>query len=295
MKTSKTPEPAIPVVDFYGEARPWPIHDQVHCEGLSLRSGEHDWHIKSHRHANLLQIFYVSKGSGKALVDADQFVLGDGDILIIPPMSVHSLAWSPGAEGQVLLLASPLAQRLATDMESRPWTRADRLLFNTSSDGGFIDQTLGFLAVEYSNHHLHRAVMLECLVRALMVWLERQRQLDIRKHQRASKPEEKCNRFLDLIEKNYHRHHDVSWYAGQLGITSPRLSTISRELKDKTALELIHGRILLEAQRLLLYTGKTAVEIAEALGFSDPAYFNRFFKRLSGATPGKFKAKSCQF
>jgi AraC family transcriptional activator of pobA len=54
-------------------------------------------------------------------------------------------------------------------------------------------------------------------------------------------------------------------------------------------LKVIHQRLITEAQRNLIYTGKTAADIALSLGFSDPAYFNRFFKRMTGQTPKNFR------
>ncbi|WP_258550862.1 helix-turn-helix domain-containing protein [Klebsiella pneumoniae] len=45
----------------------------------------------------------------------------------------------------------------------------------------------------------------------------------------------------------------------------------------------------MEAKRDLVYTAMTVNEIADRLGFSEPAYFTRFFKRLSGVSPSVFR------
>jgi AraC family transcriptional activator of pobA len=47
--------------------------------------------------------------------------------------------------------------------------------------------------------------------------------------------------------------------------------------------------VLLEAKRSLIYTSMTVAQVADALGFADPAYFSRFFKRLSGLSPSDFR------
>jgi AraC family transcriptional activator of pobA len=56
-----------------------------------------------------------------------------------------------------------------------------------------------------------------------------------------------------------------------------------------TANEMQQHRLLMEAQRLLIYTSASAVQIAAELGFQDPAYFSRFFKRHTGLTPLAFR------
>jgi AraC family transcriptional activator of pobA len=59
----------------------------------------------------------------------------------------------------------------------------------------------------------------------------------------------------------------------------------------QSPIQLIHARIVLEAKRQLHYTDRPINEIAFALGFDDPAYFTRFFTRLSGASPRAFRRK----
>lgn len=40
---------------------------------------------------------------------------------------------------------------------------------------------------------------------------------------------------------------------------------------------------------MLAHTEMAVSEIAYALNFQDPAYFSRFFRRLAGQSPGKFR------
>jgi AraC family transcriptional activator of pobA len=41
---------------------------------------------------------------------------------------------------------------------------------------------------------------------------------------------------------------------------------------------------------MLLYTGESAARIAVALGFEDASYFSRFFRRMTGLSPSRFRA-----
>ncbi|MBX2901647.1 MAG: AraC family transcriptional regulator [Cyclobacteriaceae bacterium] len=60
-------------------------------------------------------------------------------------------------------------------------------------------------------------------------------------------------------------------------------------LNEKTPLQLIHERIILEAKKMLLYTDKSSKEISFELNFSDPVQFSRLFKNVTGVAPIKFK------
>ena len=53
--------------------------------------------------------------------------------------------------------------------------------------------------------------------------------------------------------------------------------------------ELIEDKLLSEAKMLLLTTGLNMKQIAFQLGFSDPAYFGRFFKRHTGFSPAHYR------
>ncbi len=60
-------------------------------------------------------------------------------------------------------------------------------------------------------------------------------------------------------------------------------------MSGQTALQVIHQRLLLEARRNLIYTRMSIGQLSDNLGFSDPTYFARFFKRLSGQTPNGYR------
>jgi AraC family transcriptional activator of pobA len=47
--------------------------------------------------------------------------------------------------------------------------------------------------------------------------------------------------------------------------------------------------VLLEAKRKLIYTQYPLDQIAYTLGFKDPAYFSRFFKKLEGVAPSVYR------
>nr|AIK66560.1 transcriptional regulator AraC family [Arhodomonas sp. Seminole] len=96
-------------------------------------------------------------------------------------------------------------------------------------------------------------------------------------------------RFQALVEDRYREQPSVEALAGELGITAAHLNTLCRRLTGRSPLQLLHERVLLEAKRELTYTNLTISRIADGLGFSEPAYFTRFFKRMTGLSPRAFR------
>jgi len=92
-----------------------------------------------------------------------------------------------------------------------------------------------------------------------------------------------------LIERHFRESHRPADYARGLRITVGHLNHLARRHLGRTAGVVIRERLVLEAKRQLIHTDITAAEVAYALGFKDPAYFARFFKRETGFSPTTFR------
>jgi AraC family transcriptional activator of pobA len=95
--------------------------------------------------------------------------------------------------------------------------------------------------------------------------------------------------FLMLLESNFLTVRNTDFYAGKLGISSKRLNQILKDKLDKTGMQIIHDRIILEAKRLIIHSEQTIKEVSFQLGFSDRPYFSRFFKKQTGESPDSFQ------
>jgi AraC family transcriptional regulator, transcriptional activator of pobA len=81
----------------------------------------------------------------------------------------------------------------------------------------------------------------------------------------------------------------VNYMASQLHLSSKYLSDLLKQETGKTALELIHLYVVSEAKNLLTAGEQSVAEIAYRLGFENPPYFSRLFKKEVGMSPKEFK------
>ena len=56
-----------------------------------------------------------------------------------------------------------------------------------------------------------------------------------------------------------------------------------------TTAQMIRERVILEAKRLLAHSDAQVALVGAQLGFEDPAYFSRCFKKHTGRTPVEFR------
>ena len=96
---------------------------------------------------------------------------------------------------------------------------------------------------------------------------------------------------FELIEGNFRKERYAGFYASALGITPKRINEILHEKFDLTLTRILHTRLILEAKREIAYGRKSFKEISFELGFSDQAYFSRFFKVQTGMMPAGFRSR----
>jgi AraC-like DNA-binding protein len=105
-------------------------------------------------------------------------------------------------------------------------------------------------------------------------------------------PDSTIIQFKLLIEKNYQTQKNVSSYAEMLNMNPSCLNEVAKKTTGITAGELIRNRVIDETKKLLYSSSMSGKEIAFELGFDDPAYFSRFFKKYTGTTLKEFRDNS---
>jgi AraC family transcriptional activator of pobA len=93
-------------------------------------------------------------------------------------------------------------------------------------------------------------------------------------------------RFRQLVALHYRENLSIDEFARLLGVTRPHLHDACMRSIGATPLSLVHERLMEEAQQRLEQTELSIEQIGYSLGFRDPGYFNRFFKRRRGLAPG---------
>lgn len=96
-------------------------------------------------------------------------------------------------------------------------------------------------------------------------------------------------RFRQLVELHYRENLRIDEYARRLGVTRALLHDACLRESGRTPLALIHARLIAEARSRLEQTELPVEQVCYSLGFRDPSYFNRFFKKRTGRTPAAFR------
>lgn len=286
----------IPSYALYGTPGRDLLPEQIHCESIAERSRLYEWEIQPHRHEHFFQILYIRAGSGVALLEESRVELPRRSAVTVPPQAVHGFVFSRDVDGIVVtlndsylagllaaapevpaILATPRAYRLAGDARD---PRAPAMLFEQ-------------LLAELGGISPWRGSAIGAVLTLLLIALARKADADMplssRKGGRVGRHFEQFQR---LLEQGYRSARDIAAYAADLGITPTQLNRVCRQMAGRSALQLVHHRVLVEAQRDLLYSSLDIKQIAYTLGFADASYFTRFFVKNAGLTPTEFRRQA---
>jgi AraC family transcriptional activator of pobA len=286
---------AVPDFALYGEANA-AAADMLHIESLPSRSRLHQWEIDAHLHRGLHQLVWLRAGPARVTLEGSQQTCRGPLVVAIPPGTVHGFRFEPDSDGEVLTL-SP---RSVLEGDIGPAGAALRTLFARprwlpvpEGEVSRIGSLFSTLLAEFNAPGSAGSPVPLWLARAL-VW--RLAQLAAQ-HDQAPGPaalgqQALFTRFLVLLEAHYAEHWPVARYADRLGLSPERLNRLVRAEAGRSALQAIHDRLAREACRRLVYVAAPISQLAFELGFEDPAYFCRFFKRQTGASPRAYRQAS---
>jgi AraC family transcriptional activator of pobA len=270
----------IPVWQLYGENSPFP--DLLHIERIVDRAAGLDWTIEPHRHAHLHQIFYLKSGDVAFQVDGRTLHPATPVTLNLPPGSVHGFSFSAGTEGYVLTL--PVRDHPAIfAADSRTGPAAAQVLVCAAPEGS--ELRFETLMRDWSRRGPFREIELRAQVALILCSLL------------AAAPDgagpaaadPRFSRFEALIHAHLREHWPLERFARQLNLSVRHLNRICQATAGQSASACIEAQMIHEACRLLAYTRMTVQQVAWQLGFADPSYFSRAFRRRVGRSPQDYR------
>ena len=97
------------------------------------------------------------------------------------------------------------------------------------------------------------------------------------------------DRFISLVNQYCCEHHQIGYYAERMCLTERYLTTVIRQTSGTTAKDWIDRALITRIKIELRHTDKPAAQIAEEMHFANPSFFSKYFRRLTGMPPLKYK------
>ena len=237
------------------------------------------------------EIFLVTRGRGTLTLDGRPYPVRPGQLFFTSPGQPRQ--WlARGLDGLCLFFTAEFVEDFFKDplfLFTLPYFHRDRGDLHLSlgpAEAAALVHRFNAMKREIrklcaDSPHALRAALYETLIHLSRVHGDRAGE--------APRENATALRLRRLIERHFRENHQPADYARRLRITVGHLNHLSRRHLGRTAGVAIRERLALEAKRQLVHTDATAAEVCYALGFRDPAYFARFFRRETGVTPTSYR------
>lgn len=238
-----------------------------------------------HRHT-FHEIVHVTGGTGAHVVDQVRAELRPPQLCVIAPGQVHHWDGVRGLAGHVVLftddflLDHPADRVLLRRLSERPPLALDEPTQASTA------QLMAELHAEYRTGAEGAGSVLRSLLHVLVVRAARLARTEgTPAPARAGAVAEEFRRLTARSGGPW----SVRAYADRIGVTPDHLTEAVKAATGRPASQLVREARVREAKRLLAGTELTVRQVGTRVGFADPAYFCRFFRRETGTSPGGFR------
>lgn len=268
----------------------------LHELGPYLREHLHNA-SRPHIHS-FYQIIWFKKGKGKHFVDFKAHDVRDNTIFFIGKNQVHYFDKKTDYAGILIHFNESFLIQESSEMEL--FLKFN--LFNNpyqqpacgveSGMDKMLDDYIRLMKKELQlNAAFAQEELLRSYLKAFLIQVQR-RKNEPEAHAPGMRVNEKrlqLLRFVNSVEEHYSKGFSVAEYAGMMHISTRTLSDLTMLLVGKSPSTIIQERIVLEAQRMILHSGHSISQIAFRLGFDDPSYFVKYFRKHTGLSPSAFR------
>ena len=273
----------------------------VHYETFGTLAQFFGRNTPMHRHNGFFQIHLLVQGGIRLTLDQSVYC-GEAPLLIFTPPAVpHSFYTEENTDGHVLTVRQGVVrdwlqmipgQFPEALMRSPSFVEFNKLSSENKQEFNGLLNIVDVLKEEFFAARTARSAALLTLGNYFFIVLARLLQAGAQVPALRQERGEDLRLFLkfcDLVEANFRDHLALADYAERLSITGARLNDICRRMANLPSKEVVHQRLLQEARRLLRFSAVQVSEIGYQLGFSDPAYFSRFFTKRTGLSPSQYR------
>jgi AraC family transcriptional activator of pobA len=254
--------------------------------------------LKENQH-DYFEIIWLKNGAGIHRIDMTDHYYDGSVLFFLAPGQVHKITQHKNAEGYVLKFL-PAVFKQERDFIDYIF---DACLVDTVNScpiigipdemNDVIQELFSRFTEEFDKQQPGADIILCSYLKILTTHIRRMKNTYLSKEAIVNKPQyDLFRKFKIAVEHNYRTKHSVQDYATHLHTQTRTLNAVARQYGNRSALEIIQDRILLEAKRRLYNDSKSIKELGYELGFDDPAYFTRFFKKNVGVSPQYFDTKS---
>lgn len=237
-----------------------------------------------HKAAELVKIM---AGTVVLYIDSHRYICTQGDIIFIPPFSVHNAVCEEASHIRGLTFELSLITEGAFGITAEKILHKNAVTEYVYKSGMSpeLDRSLmQAVDIYLQNASTYKLEMLSALFRISALLINHYFH-----SYEAYENYDRLQPVIDYIEKNYHREISLSELSGIINVCNDHLIRLFKTATNKTPISYIMDLRLREALKLLLDTDLPITAIAYKVGFSNANYMTRVFRASLQTTPLQYR------
>ncbi|WP_337965522.1 helix-turn-helix transcriptional regulator [uncultured Flavobacterium sp.] len=251
---------------------------------------EHDI-SKPHRDDHC-QLMFALSGKFKLNIDFENVEFTAPALLCVFPEEVHHIIDVENPKGWMIsfdpsLASKEILQLLENKIENPFLLQQESNFFQQLS---ILMDLIEKIQLENKNNYIQKSIhsLLNALLNLIAAELVSNISVDKEKENRSIIIKET---FIKLTKEHFKIWKQPAQYAAALSISVAHLNDTVKSLTGSPVSVHIQEASILEAKRLLYFTDKNVKEVAYEVGYDEPVYFGKLFKKVTNLTPLEFRKK----
>lgn len=232
--------------------------------------------------------FTQAKGDPHYFLDFKEYELEDNQFVLIFPGQIDRLD-TEGKKGFLFVIQNDsffrINQRINSDYLNGYLSNI--FLKPDPQTTSILKQLTNLVFLEYENKN--RQSFMESYMETFLLHIA-----SLTENRERNSNDFLISRLMRLIDIHFIIHHDTEFYARELGLSQKKINEECKRGTGKTIKQHIQERLILEIKKEIHLNQKSLKEISFDLGFSEPAYFSRFFKQHTSLSPKEYRQNQNQ-
>ncbi|WP_428660578.1 AraC family transcriptional regulator [Runella sp.] len=262
---------------------------------LKVHLETHQFINSPHKHSTYIAVLFTA-GTGKHSIDFNTYTVKAGSVFLLTPGQVHNWELSEDVQGYVFFHTQAFYNDvyLSKKLEHFPFFYLQTnypVIYLQPQETPSIESSFKEIYDEHRSNlpfKYDRLVSLADLVYIQLARLYKEKSLNVDNQHSHYARLKQLEKWIDSYFKTKKLPKE---YADLMNMTTRHLNRICQEAVHQTTGDLILKRIMIEAQRMLIYNDVTVTAVADELGYADYSYFIRIFRKYVGESPKKFQQR----
>lgn len=281
------------------KAFPFSIHRCFH---------DHDNTPSIHGH-DFIELVYIIRGKAQHCFEGDFYDIRSGDVFIINPGEVHTYNVEPSEQIEIInclflpeLIQENLLRELGISQSMdyfyvHPFLdkseRFHHRLNLAGQDAARILSLLEGMIKELEDCHSGHSTVIRIQMLELLILLSRyygkQQLHHAKKPSRNNENQLLIRRITGFLERHFDKKMSIPSLCELFNISSRQLNRVFKSETGLTVIEKVHQIRIERAKQYLVESNDKVINIANRVGYDDPAFFSQLFRRQVGCSPGKYR------